>query len=462
MPSPVIGSSIFGELYSTQEMRDIFSDRNMVQMFLDVEAAIARVQGSLGIIPEKAALEIVEKCRVETIDMAKLGARTGVVGFPIVGLVEQLVAACSDGWGEYAHWGTTTQDIMDTADVLQFQDALKVLERDLDAVADQLVGIAKAHRDTVMVGRTHIQHALPVTFGYKAAVWLSSIDRHRKRLIELRPRLLVGQFSGAVGTLASLGDRGLEMQDALMDELGLGRPDITWHSARDSIAEVTGFLALVTGTLGKIGLDIILMSVTEVDEVKEPFVPGRGSSSTMPQKRNPVMSEMLVAIAKNVRQLHGTILDAMLNDHERGGAGPWQTEWPALPDAFILTGAALKHALELLGGLEVGRQRMRDNLGSTSGMISAEAVMMKLAPMMGRQRAHDVVYDCCREAERECISFLDALSKNSEIAGVAERDALAAMVDPTNYLGTATRMIDRLLMARAEKRVLPLNPLGSI
>ncbi|WP_281663190.1 class-II fumarase/aspartase family protein [Paraburkholderia fungorum] len=431
-------------------MCDIFSDRNMVQTYLNVEAAIARVQGNLGIIPEKAALEIVQRCRVETIDMAKLGARTGIVGFPIVGLVEQLVAACSDGWGEYAHWGATTQDIMDTADVLQFQDALKVLERDLDAVADQLVEIAKAHRDTVMVGRTHIQHALPVTFGYKAAVWLSSIDRHRKRLVELRPRLLVGQFSGAVGTLASLGDRGLEMQDALMDELGLGRPDITWHSARDSIAEVTGFLALVTGTLGKIGLDVILMSVTEVDEVKEPFVPGRGSSSTMPQKRNPVMSEMLVAIAKNVRQLHGTILDAMLNDHERGGAGPWQTEWPALPNAFILTGAALKHALELLGGVEVGRQRMRDNLGSTSGMISAEAVMMKLAPLMGRQRAHDVVYDCCREVERERISFLDALSKNSEIAAVAERDALAAMVDPTNYLGTATRMIDRLLVARAE------------
>lgn len=448
MPTPVIGSDIFGELYGTPDMRAVFSDRNMVQKYLDVEGALARVQARLGIIPHDAAREIVARCHVDTIDMPSLRARTGVVGFPIVGLVEQLVASCADGLGEYAHWGATTQDIMDTADVLQFREALTLIERDLEAVASRLAEIAATHRDTVMVGRTHIQHALPVTFGYKAAVWLSTIDRQRRRLAELKSRLLVGQFSGAVGTLASLGDRGLQVQDALMDELGLGRPDITWHAARDAIAEATGWLALLTGALGKIGLDLILMTVTEVGEVREPFVPGRGSSSTMPQKRNPVVSEMLVVIAKNVRQLHGTVLDAMLHDHERGGAGPWQTEWHALPDAFIMTGAALAHARELLSGLEIDVQRMRDNIDVTQGLIAAEAVMMALAPMMGRQRAHDVVYACCRQVAHTGETFLDVLAANEEIAAVTERGALSRMLDPANYLGTAPQMVDRVLAAR--------------
>ena len=449
MLTPVIGSDIFGELYGTPEMRAVFSDRNMVQKYLDVEAALARVQASLGIIPAEAAEEIVAHCRVEMIDMPCLRARTGIVGFPIVGLVEQLVASCSDGLGEYAHWGATTQDIMDTADVLQFREALILLEHDLDAIAARLADMAATYRDTIMVGRTHIQHALPVTFGYKIAVWLSAIDRQRKRLAEIKPRVLVGQFSGAIGTLASLGDRGLEVQDALMAELGLGRPDITWHAARDTIAEITGWLALVTGTLGKIGLDLILMTITEIGEVREPFVSGRGSSSTLPQKRNPVVSEMLVVISKNVRQLHGSVLDAMLNDHERGGAGPWQTEWHALSDAFIMTAAALSHARALLEGLEVDSRKMRDNLDVTGGLIAAEAVMMALAPLMGRQRAHDVVYACCRTVAQTGAPFLDVLAAHEEIAAVAGYDALSRMVDPANYLGTAPQMIDRLLAARA-------------
>lgn len=451
MPSSVISSNVFGDLFGTPEIRGIFSDRSLVQRYLDVEGAIARVQGRLGIIPDRAATEISSKCHFEIIDMEELKSRTATVGFPIVGLVEQIVRACDDGLGEYAHWGTTTQDIMDTADVLQFRDAFGVIERDLKLISNRLAAITEKHRHTVMAGRTHIQHALPVTFGYKTAVWLSSIDRHIQRLQEIKPRVLVGQFSGAVGTLASLEEHGLRVQDELMTELGLGRPDITWHTARDGMVETTGLLAMICGSLGKIGLDIVLMAVTEIDELREPFVAGRGSSSTMPQKRNPVVSEMLIVAAKTARQLHGSMLDAMVNDHERGGAGPWQTEWYALPDIFILTAAALKHAKEVLDGLEVNADAMRSNLDATSGLISAEAVMMALAPSLGRQKAHDLVYACCREVVRRNISFFDALLADKEIAAVSSREDLMAMVDPANYLGTTDQMITRLLTKRAAR-----------
>ena len=448
MPSPVINSAVFGDLFGTTEIREIFSDRTLVQRYLDVEAVIAKVQGRLGIIPQEAADEIVSKCHVDNIDMRKLSARTTVVGLPIVGVVEQLVAACSGDLGQYAHWGATTQDIMDTADILQIREAVFIVERDLDSIAEVLSKLTAEHRDTVMAGRTHIQHAAPVTFGFKAAVWLSSIDRHRQRLTEVKKRLLVGQFGGAVGTLASLGDQGLMVQEQMMKELGLGCPEFTWHTARDNIAEITGLLALICGTLGKIGLDITLLAVSEINEVQEGFVPGRGSSSTMPQKRNPVVSEMLIVAAKNVRQLHGAILDAMVQDHERGGAGPWQTEWYALPDTFIITAAALKQTLEVLSGLEINGEALRSNIDLTSGLIAAESVMMGLGPLIGRQRAHDRVQECCQAVVKQKIGFLDALMADREISAKVSRAQWTDMINPANYLGTAPQMIDRFLAQR--------------
>ena len=448
MPSSVINSSIFGDLFGTEEIRKIFSDESLVQRYLDVEAVIAKVQGRMNIIPQDAADEIVSKCKAQHIDMSKLKARTTTVGFPIVGLVEQLVSACKDGLGEYAHWGTTTQDIMDTGDILQIRDAVKVIERDLDAIARVLAKLSAEHRDTVMAGRTHIQHASPVTFGLKTAVWLSAVDRHRQRLQEVKKRLFVGEFAGAVGTLASLGDIGLAVQDEIMKELDLGSPDITWHTVRDNMAEITGLMAMICGSLGKIGLDVTLMAVTEINEVQEGFISGRGSSSTMPQKRNPVVSEMLVVAAKNVRQLHGSILDAMVHDHERGGAAPWQTEWYALPDIFIMTSGALQQALEVLTGLEIHVDRLRSNIDVTSGLIAAEAVMMGLGDRLGRQKAHDLVYECCHIVVKNKIEFIDALLANKEIASCATRKELALLVDPSSYLGTGREMIDRLLARR--------------
>ncbi len=449
MPSIVISSDLWGETFGTAAMRALFSDRAMVQRYLDVEAALARAQAKVGIVPPEAARAITAAAKVERVDWDRLSARTQVVGYPILPLVEQLSTWPEGGLGQWSHWGATTQDIMDTADVLQIRDALDLIATDLDAVAAALAGLAEAHAETPMAGRTHLQHALPVSFGYKAATWLSGIDRHRARLTQLRPRVEVVSLAGAVGTLASLGmNNGLATQAALAAELGLAVPPITWHSIRDGFAEVTGFLALVAASLGKIGYDIMLMMQTETGEVMEPFRPGRGASSTMPQKRNPIGSELMLAAAKIVREQHSLMLDAMVQDHERA-TGQWHVEWQALPTAFIVASAGLRAAREVLEGLEVRPGRMREVLDATGGLIVAEAVMMGLAPKMGRQVAHDVVYACCRAALTEGTPFLDALAADPRIAAVMDRAALARLVDPANYLGAAPAMVRRLLAGRA-------------
>jgi 3-carboxy-cis,cis-muconate cycloisomerase len=328
--------------------------------------------------------------------------------------------------------------------VLQLRAALDIVDAELTAVEKALVALAAKHRDTVMAGRTHMQRALPVTFGYKAAVWLSSVRRDKARLAALRPRLLVVQFSGAAGTLASLGDKGLEVQSALADELKLAVPDITWHAARDGIAEAGSTLAILSGGLAKIATDVMLMMQTEVAEAFEPFVKGRGGSSTMPQKRNPISCEMILAIAKAVRSDAGLLLDAMAADHERA-TGPWHLEWIALPRSFLATAAALYQARFMLEGLIVDGDRMRRNLDITGGLIVAEAAMMALAPHTGRGAAHDIVYDCCRAALDSGTSLLAELEKRDDVTKHLDRAALARVVDPAHYLGTAPQMVDRMV-----------------
>ncbi len=447
MASLVLESKLFSNLFGTPAMRAIFSDETLVQRYLDVEAALARVQARIGLIPEEAAKEIESKCDVTRVDFERLRTRTEVVGYPILPLVEQLTEWCKGNTGQYCHWGATTQDIMDTADVLQIRDALALVRTDLETVATTLASLANKHKQTPMAGRSHLQHALPVTFGYKCAVWLSSIDRHVQRLDELLPRVLVVEFSGAAGTLASLGNAGLPVQEALSKELNLNRPDITWHTARDNLGEVSGLLALIAATLGKIGYDIMLMMQSEIGEVYEPFVPGRGASSTMPQKRNPIASEMLLAASKIVRELHGSMLDAQVQDHERA-TGQWHVEWHALPESFVVTAGALRHAREMLGALEVREDAMRRNLDLTGGLIVAEAVMMGLAPHLGRTHAHDVVYECCRDSLEKGTPFVDALAAHSEISGAMKRKEIEKLADPANYLGSAPQMVDRYLAER--------------
>jgi 3-carboxy-cis,cis-muconate cycloisomerase len=447
MPSTPFDSILFRDFFGTPAMRTVFGDEALVERYLVVEAALARAQARLGIIPEDAAREIAANAKLDIIDFPRLKAETERVGYPILPLVRQIAERCSGGLGEYAHWGATTQDIMDCAVVLQVRDALDLVAADLTQVGDALSKLAERHRDTAMVGRTHLQHALPITFGYKAAVWLAAIDRHRARLAELKPRALVVEFGGAAGTLASLGDQGLAVRRELARELGLAEPVITWHVMRDGLAEVVNFLGLVTGTLGKIAFDIMLMMQNEVAETFEPFAPGRGASSTMPQKRNPISCELILAAAKGVRQQVALMLDAMVQDHERA-TGPWHAEWLALPESFLLTASALHQARFLLDGLEVDRERMSANLGLTGGLIVAEAVMMALAPALGRQRAHDVVYDACRRALDGKVPFLDVLKAEREVTAHLSVSDLAALVAPENYVGLAGEMVDRVLAAR--------------
>jgi 3-carboxy-cis,cis-muconate cycloisomerase len=443
MPSTVFDSAIYRDFFGTPAMRAVWSDEALIARYVEVEVALAKAEARVGLIPSEAAKEIAAKADASKLDISKLKAETDIVGYPIIGIVHQIAKQAGKA-GRYVHWGATTQDIMDSATVLQLRAALDIIEDEVHAVARALEGLAAKHRDTVMAGRTHMQHALPVTFGYKAAVWLSSVRRDKARLAELRKRLLVVQFSGAAGTLASLSGDGLKVQAALADELGLAQPDITWHAARDTIAEVGSALAILAGGLAKIATDVMLMMQTEVAEAFEPFVKGRGGSSTMPQKRNPISCEMILAIAKAVRSDASLLLDAMAADHERA-TGPWHLEWIALPRAFIATAGALYQARFMLEGLIVDGDRMRRNLDITGGLIVAEAAMMALAPHTGRGDAHDIVYDCCRAALADGTTLLAQLEKRADVTQHIDKAALARVVEPAYYLGTAREMIDRML-----------------
>jgi 3-carboxy-cis,cis-muconate cycloisomerase len=447
MPTSLIDSAVFRDIFSTAAMRKVFSDEARVQKYLDFEAALARAQARLGVIPKEAAAEICRHCNVAETDFNKLKTQTERIGYPVLPVVQQLVASCRDGLGEWCHWGATTQDITDTATVMQIREALALIEAALDAIADALAALASKYRDTPMAGRSNLQQAVPITFGYKMATLLAAFERHKQRLYELRPRVLVGEFGGAAGTLSSLGRRGLEVQAELMKELDLGQPAIAWHTVRDTIAEVGCFLGLVTGTCGKIALDVKLLMQTEVEEVYEPFHEGRGSSSTMPQKRNPISSVYVTALTAVVRTQVAALLDAMVEDHERA-TGPWEIEWIVLPEIFCLASGALEQTLFVLKGLQVDEKKMRANLDLTRGLIVSEAVMMGLGPYLGRQYAHDLVYDICRKVVATGRPLVDLLAENEEIGKHLDRSALERLCDPAGYLGEAGAMVDRVLAMR--------------
>lgn len=447
MPSTILDSAVFRDIFTTAAMRNVFSDETRIQKYLDFEAALARAQGRLGIIPKNAAAEIVRHCDAKNIDMALLKEKTERIGYPVLPVVQQLVKLCKNGLGEWCHWGATTQDVTDTATILQIRDALDLLEKDIDGIADALARLARKYRDTPMIGRSNLQQAVPITFGYKMATMLAAFERHKQRLKELRARVLVGEFGGAAGTLSSLGKDGLKVQKELMKELKLGQPEISWHTVRDRIAEVGCFLGLVTGSCGKIAFDVKLMMQTEVEEVYEPFHEGRGSSSTMPQKRNPISCVYITAQTAVVKQHVAALLEAQIEDHERA-TGPWEIEWIVLPEIFMLAAGALAQTRFLVSGLQVNEKRMRENLDITKGLIMSEAVMMGLGPRMGRNKAHDHVYDLCREVVKTGRPLIELLADDNEIRKHADRKTLEKMIDPANYLGVAGEMVDRVLKMR--------------
>jgi 3-carboxy-cis,cis-muconate cycloisomerase len=434
---------ILGVLYGSDAMRAVFDETAYFQRMLDVEAALARVQARLGIIPADAAEAIVAAAQARNFDPTELAASARNVGYPVVGLVAALSRAAGEA-GRWTHWGATTQDIMDTATVLQVREGLRLVREEIRAVAKALAGQADAHRDTVMAGRTHLQQALPTTFGLKCAIWAQPFINHVQRLDQLRPRVELVEFAGAAGTLASLGDQGIAVMEGLAAELGLGVPMAPWHVCRDGLAETVSFLGLICGSLAKFATDIILLAQTEVGETAEPYVAGRGASSTMPQKRNPIASEYILAAARNVQALVPVMQGAMAQDHERA-TGPWQAEALALPQAFVLTHGALLHARAIAEGLVVDADRMRGNLDITHGLIVAEAVMMGLAPHLGRGEAHHVVKHACDMALEERIPLAEALARDPTVTGKLSRADIQRLTDPAGSLGSAQAFIDRVV-----------------
>jgi 3-carboxy-cis,cis-muconate cycloisomerase len=444
MATSIIDSAYYGDMFGSARMHALFSDEARFQGWLDFEAGLARAQARLGIIPKAAAEEITAKAKVEFIDKAAMKAEFDRVGFPIVPIVHQLAKAVSKETSRYVHWGSTTQDVTDTGMALQIRNGLNLLDAMLSDLETVLARLAEQHRDTLMVGRTMQQQAAPVTFGYKVAIWLAEVHRHRERLDEMRPRVLVGQVAGAVGTNATLGDRGLDVLRETMKELGLGEPPITWHVARDNWTEVTTLLALVGATMAKIGQEIALLMSTEVGEVGEPYVAGRGSSSTLPQKRNPILCQPMIAAGRMLREKAALAFDAMVQDHERG-TGPGHLEWSILPEAFVIAGGAIESALSILDGLVVDEARMAANLDMLKGMVMSEAVMMGLAPHIGRNQAHDVVYEACATCADQRLTLRDVLLADGRISATLSAAEIDAMLDPANYLGCAREMVDRVL-----------------
>lgn len=440
MASSVFDSVLFRDMFGTPAMRAIFDDRAFVARCVDTETALARAEARAGLIPDDAARTITRSADADAFDYDALRAETEIVGYPIMSIVRQMAAQCGDA-GRYLHWGATTQDIMDNATMLQCKAAVDLIEAQLNETRAALRALALKHADTVTAGRTHLQHALPVTFGFRAAVWLSALDRHAERLKQAKARSLLAQFGGAAGTMASLGeaDNGIKVRALLAEELGLGDPGITWHVARDPLNEWVALLAAIGGSLGKIAFDVMTMCSTEFGELAEPFVAGRGGSTTMPQKRNPISSELMFAAAKMLRERAALMLDALMPDFERA-TGPWHLEWSAVPESFLLCSSSLFQAHFMLSGLTVDVGRMRSNLDLTGGLIVAEAVMMGLAPVIGRQKAHDVVYDACRTTIETKSNLYDELLKHHDIVEVLGADKLRALTDPANYLGAAAAM----------------------
>ena len=437
-------SAIFADLFGTQAMRELFSDRQRLQRMLDVEAALARSEAGLGIIPAAAASAISAAATIDRVKLADIAASTVVVGYPVVALVKALGAASGKEAARYIHWGATTQDIVDTGLVLQIRAGLDLVERDLAAIVRALAEKAVRHRGDAMAGRTHLQHALPITFGYKCAVWLAPLLDDIERLRQLRPRVLKVQFGGAAGTLASFGEKGRAVTLGLAQELGLAAPDAPWHVSRGALVEAAGVLGTICGNLAKFATDVILLMQTEIAEVLEPYQPGRGGSSTMPQKRNPIASEYILAAARGVHALVPLMMGAMAQDHERA-TGPWQSEQLALPQIFVLTSGALAHAASLAEGMSVDTARMRRNLDSTGGLIMAEAVMMALAEKTGRGTAHDLVEHACAKAIERHRPLGDVLAEDEVITAHLDKAAIARLVDPSNYVGESAAIVDRVV-----------------
>ena len=437
-------------LFTPPVLAKAFSRTARVERMLEAEAALARAEARAGVIPRSAADRIAHACRAEAYDLDALYAAAsdaGNLAIPLVAALTRRVGEQDPAAKGYVHWGATSQDIIDTGLVLQLREGLAYIDGELARLCDALATHADAHRATVLAGRTWLQQASPVSLGQKLAASLAALERDRARLAALAPRLYVVQLGGAVGNLASLGAQGLAVTQAMAAELGLNVPLAPWHTQRDALVECGCVLGILTASLGKLARDLALLAQTEVGEAFEPAAPGRGGSSTMPQKRNPVGAAVALTAATRVPGLVATLLAAAVQEHERG-LGNWPAEWDTLPDIVQLAGSAVLALAQVVPGLAIDAQRMRANIELTQGQLFAEAVQMALAPTLGRDVAHKLVADVCRRAAAEGRHVREVLRDTPQARAVLDDAALHRLFDPVQYLGSSNHYIDRVLRAR--------------
>jgi 3-carboxy-cis,cis-muconate cycloisomerase len=440
-------------MLSSAAMRAICDDTAYLQRMLDFEAALALAEVAAGVIPRRAADAIAQACKAEAFDLAGLAeaaALSGNLAIPLVKALTAHVAKADAEAARYVHWGATSQDVIDTATMLTLRAAIDALLPDLDRAVSGFAKLAKRHRNTAVVARTWLQHALPMPFGLKLAEYAAALHRSRTRLRRLRGDGLALQFGGAAGTLAALGDKGLLVSERLAQELKLPLPEAPWHSHRDRVAEAASALAIVSGSCGKIARDVQLMMQTDVAEAFEPSGEGRGGSSTMPHKRNPVASASALAAATLAPNLAATIFAAQVGDHERS-AGPWHAEWPTLPTLLLVTSGALAAMVDIAEGLQVDEKRMRANLDETRGLIMAEAVAMALAEKIGKSEAHHLVETASKQATASNQHFRDVLEAEPKVTSHLTAEQLAKLFQPMAYQGVSQMLIDRLLTSLDDK-----------
>ncbi|WP_441242691.1 3-carboxy-cis,cis-muconate cycloisomerase [Tardiphaga sp. 768_D3_N2_1] len=440
-------SPLLAPLLSSPAMRAVCDDTAHLQHMLDFEAALARAEAATGVIPARAVAAIEAACKADQFDMAALAdaaTRSGNLAIPLVKTLTAKVAKADAEAARYVHWGATSQDVIDSATMLGLRAAIDALLADLDRAVAGFAALAVKHRNTAVVARTWLQHALPMPFGLKLAEYASALHRSRLRLKRLRAEGLALQFGGAAGTLAALGDKGLVIAEQLAKELQLPLPDAPWHTHRDRIAEVASVLAILSGSCGKIARDVSLMMQTDVGEAFEPSGEGRGGSSTMPHKRNPVASASALGAATIAPNLAATIFAAQIQDHERS-AGPWHAEWPTLPTLLLVTSGALAAVVDIAEGLEVDAVRMRANLDTTHGLIMAEAVTFALAEKLGKSDAHHLVEAATKRAVAEKKHLRDVLTADPTVSAQLSAAAIAQLFEPMDYQGVSQALIDRLL-----------------
>jgi 3-carboxy-cis,cis-muconate cycloisomerase len=456
MTNPLIPSSLLTPLISSAAMRAIVDDRARLQRMLDFEAALARAEAAVAAIPASAVEPIVAACRAELYDLAALGEQAvaaGNVAIPLVKALTAEVAKSDPEAARYVHSGATSQDVIDTALVLELRAGIDALIVDLDRAVEAFTALAGRHRRAAAVARTWLQHALPMPFGLKLAGYAAALARARERLKRLRKEALVLQFGGAAGTLAALGERGLEVSERLAAVLNLPLPDAPWHGHSDRLAEVASACAILTGSCGKIARDVALLMQTEVAEAFEPAAPGRGGSSTMPHKRNPVAAASALAAATIAPNLAATIFAAQVQEHERA-LGGWQAQWPTFPALLLVSSGALAAIVDIAQGLEVDTDRMRSNLDITDGLIMAEAVAVALAPKLGKLEAHKIVEEGSRKAVASKRNLYNVLAEDERVTAQLTIGELARLFELMGYQGIAQTFIDRQIgaLARSNKR----------